>query len=59
MMHRTFGAAPHYVEIVLNTISIRMGSYSVIGFTWISALALALPPVMGWSYYAPESNGIR
>lgn len=58
-MHRTFGTSPYFVEVVLNTISLRLGSYSVICLTWGCALALALPPLLGWSYYLPESNGIR
>ena len=58
-MYRTYGTAPYFVEMILNTISIRLGSYSVIGLTWAIALSLALPPLLGWSYYVPEPNGIR
>ena len=59
MMYRTFGKAPYFVEVILNTISLRLGSYSVICLTWAFALSLALPPLLGWSYYVPEPNGIR
>ena len=59
MMHRTVGSGPVWLDIILSTISLHLNSYSVVILTWISALALALPPLLGWSYYAPESNGIR
>ena len=58
-MYRTFGTAPYFVEVVLNTISVRLGSYSVVCLIWGCALSLALPPLLGWSHYVPESNGIR
>ena len=58
-IYRTLGDSSHYVQIVFNTISLRINSYGVIVMTWMIAAALALPPLVGWSYYAPESNGIR
>ena len=26
---------------------------------WAAAAAVAVPPLAGWSYYAPESSGLR
>ena len=31
----------------------------VIVLTWAMALSLALSPLLGWSYYEPESSGLR
>ena len=43
----------------LGAIADRLSSYTVIGIVWILSLSIALPPLFGWSYYAPEDNGIR
>ena len=59
MIYRTVPDGPRCIEILINTISIRFNSSSVIRLTWAIALALALPPLLGWNHYAPESNGIR
>ena len=34
-------------------------SYTIVVIIWILGLLLALPPLLGWSYYLPETNGIR
>ena len=59
MIYRNVPDGPRCVDMLINTVSIRLDSYSVIGLTWAMALALALPPLLGWNHYAPESNGIR
>ena len=43
----------------LDGIAERLSSYIVIFIVWIMSLSIALPPLFGWSYYAPEDNGIR
>ena len=43
----------------LGAIADRLSSYTVIAIVWILSLSIALPPLFGWSYYAPEDNGIR
>ena len=37
----------------------RLSSYMIIVITWILGLSITLPPLLGWSYYAPEDNGMR
>ena len=36
-----------------------ISSYSAITITWILALSLAIPPLLGWSHYEPEISGMR
>ena len=43
----------------LGAIADRLSSHTVIAIVWILSLSIALPPLFGWSYYAPEDNGIR
>ena len=43
----------------LGGIAERLSSYTVIAIVWLLSLSIALPPLFGWSYYAPEDNGIR
>ena len=43
----------------LGGIADRLSSYTVIAIVWVMSLLMALPPLFGWSYYAPEDNGIR
>ena len=59
MIYRNVPDGPRCVDMLINTVSIRLDSYSAIGLTWGMALALALPPLLGWNHYVPESNGIR
>lgn len=33
-------------------------SYMVIPLVWILSAAIAVPPLLGWSYFTPESSGI-
>ena len=41
----------------LGAIADRLSSHTVIAIVWILSLSIALPPLFGWSYYAPEDNG--
>ena len=43
----------------LGRVAEQLSSYIVIFIVWIMSLSIALPPLFGWSYYAPEDNGIR
>ena len=27
-------------------------------FTWLAAFSIAISPILGWSYYHPETNGL-
>ena len=31
----------------------------MVGTGWLYSLALALPPLLGWGSFAPETNGMR
>ena len=59
MIYRGVRDGPTCLEILIDTVSIHMNTYSVIFLTWAIAFALALPPLLGWNRYVPESNGIR
>ena len=37
---------------------ISSSNYSI-AVTWLLALHLAIPPLLGWSYYSPELSGMR
>ena len=46
-------------NFLLKFFAIHFSSIKAIAFTWVMAFSLALAPLLGWSYYEPESNGIR
>ena len=46
-------------RLFLRGIAKRISSYVMITIIWIIGFAITLPPLFGWSYYAPEDNGIR
>ena len=43
---------------ILNVQSWR-ATLALVGTAWALALAMALPPAMGWAWYVPESSGLR
>ena len=59
MMYNSVGRNVGYVKDLLQVFSTHLKSWTVISITWVLALSLALAPVFGWSYYEPESNGLR
>ena len=59
MMYNSVGRNVGYVKDLLQVFSTHLKSWTVISITWVLALSLALAPIFGWSYYEPESNGIR
>ena len=40
------------------TFRVHLSSRKVIAFIWVMAFSLALAPLVGWSYYAPDTNGL-
>ena len=34
-------------------------SYKIFPIIWGLAVAVALPPMFGWSYFIPDTSGIR
>ena len=42
-----------------SNIFMGVSSYTSILVTWLLALSLAIPPLLGWSHYAPEISGMR
>ena len=59
IMYSAMGASPESVNKILNVMSRGLTPCIVNAITWALALSLALPPIFGWSYYTPESGGIR
>ena len=59
MMYNSVGRNVGYVKDLLQVFSTHLKSWTVISITWVLALSLALAPIFGWSYYEPESNGLR
>ena len=39
-------------------ISLQLNARRVISITWMMGLVVAVPPLVGWSHYAPEPNGL-
>ena len=58
-MYSAIGRSTKFVKNMLNAMSRGLTPCKVNLITWAMALSLALPPIFGWSYYAPESGGIR
>ena len=58
MLYSTVGMESCVYPLV-EGIAKALSSYVIIGIIWILGLLLALPPLLGWSYFVPEANGIR
>ena len=58
-MFSNSGNAEDWHRLFLGCIAKRLSSYIMITIIWMIGLALTLPPLLGWSYYAPEENGLR
>ena len=58
-MYSTAGNRSGVVFDTLRKLSLRLSSQRVILMIWILGLSLAIPPLIGWSHYSPEPNGIR
>ena len=54
-----YNAASEYTNFLIKTFAIYLSSSKVIVLTWVMAFSLALAPLLGWSYYEPEPNGLR
>ena len=58
-MYRAMGKSSESVKKILDAMSSGLTPFIVIAIVWAMALSLALPPIFGWSYYTPESGGLR
>ena len=58
-MYNSVGGSFSSMRDYLKVFSIHFSSNNAIILTWMMALSLALAPLLGWSYYEPESNGLR
>ena len=58
-MYNSIGGSTGDIKKMLKAFSCHLSSNIVITLTWTMALSLALAPLLGWSYYEPESNGLR
>ena len=56
-MYRTIGGV-RCVHGLASAIARSLSSYRVIGILWVLGTLLALPPLLGWSYYEPEANAM-
>ena len=43
---------------VLRRIANYLTPGKIIALTWLFGLVMAFPPLIGWSYYGPEPNGL-
>ena len=43
---------------VLRRIANYLTPGKIIALTWVFGLVMAFPPLIGWSYYGPEPNGL-
>ena len=58
-MYSTTGSASGVMFDCLKSVSLHLSSYRVIVIIWALGLSLAIPPLVGWSHYSPEPNGLR
>ena len=58
-MYSTTGSASGVMFDCLISVSLHLSSYRVIVIIWALGLSLAIPPLVGWSHYSPEPNGLR
>ena len=58
-MYSTVGERSGMVFDSLGKLSLCFSSKMVIATSWAFGLMFAVPPLLGWSYYAPEPNGLR
>ena len=55
MMYSSSGTS-YCIQTTAGEMAKRLSSYTVIAIIWMLGLSLALPPLLGWSYYAPEAG---
>ena len=58
-MYSTTGDRSGFIFNCMKGLSPYLSCNKVISITWALGLAMAIPPLIGWSYYSPEPNGIR
>ena len=58
-MYTTTTARPGVIHDLIKQISLHLNSIHIIILTWVLGLSIALPPLLGWSYYYVEPNGLR
>ena len=60
IMHNSVARSSHaLLSRQLSTILNSCSSPMIISICWGLALSVSLPPLFGWSHFAPESNGLR
>ena len=58
-MYTTTVARPGVIHDLIKQVSLHLNSIHIIILTWLLGLSIALPPLLGWSYYTVEPNGLR
>ena len=59
IMYNSGAGSSNVITDLLKVFANFFSSSYVIATTWAMALSLALSPLIGWSYYEPESSGLR
>merc|ERR1712018_1016812 len=57
-MYSTTGNRSGMVFDSFIRLSLHLSSRRVIVMIWTAGLSLAIPPLIGWSHYSPEPNGL-
>ena len=58
-MYRIIGDSSNKFFKACNCISVHLTPLKTVVITWMMGLSIALPPLLGWAYYAPEPSGLR
>lgn len=58
-MYRIIGDRSSKFFKACNCISVHLTPLKTVVLTWMMGLSIALPPLLGWAYYAPEPSGLR
>ena len=58
-MYRIIGDSSSKFFEACNFIFVHLTPLKTVVLTWMMGLSIALPPLLGWAYYAPEPSGLR
>ena len=58
-MYETIGNHDGRLFNICKEISRHLSPCKTVVITWVMGLAIAIPPLIGFGYYAPEPSGLR
>ena len=58
-MYETIGNQSGRVFNIGKVVSMHISPCKTVIITWGMGFAIAIPPLVGWGYYAPEPTGFR